>query len=51
MSYVIAINDNEFVHVYGHEIRSGANFEKHLEIQHIKFPVNLNEAEIYETYK
>lgn len=50
MSYVIAINDNEFVNVYGHEIRSGVKFEKEFEVQHIKFPVNLGDATLYESF-
>lgn len=50
MSYVIALNDNEFVNVYGCEIRSGAKFEKTFEVQHIKFPVNLGDATIYENF-
>lgn len=50
MSYVIAINDTEFVNVYGHEIRSGAKFEKTFEVQRIKFPVNLGDATIYESF-
>lgn len=51
MSYVISINDNEFVNVYGNVIRSGAKFEKEFEVAYITFPVNLGDATIYETYK
>ena len=50
MSYAIAINENEFVNVFGHKIRSGAESEKQFEVQHVKFPVNLGDATIYESF-
>ena len=50
MSFVIAINEDEFVNVYGYDIRRGIESQKHFEIQYIEFPVNIGDASIYESY-
>ena len=50
MSFVIAINENEFVSIYGNKIKSGAERQEHFEVHTVKIPVNLGEATIYEDY-
>ena len=50
MSFVIAINENEFVSIYGNKIKSGAERQEHFEVRTVKVPVNLGEATIYEDY-